>query len=406
MIKKSGVRNKWYMLGLAALTGTCCMAMPNMCMPVLFKEISNDLGLSLVDIGVVWGIAPLAGIITVFIGGLLADRYGSKRVLSIVCVLAGVVSALRGVSWDLTSLAATTFLFGFLTAIIPASTNKTVVVYFSGRQLGLAIGATAAGMAVGFTLSSMISATVLSPLLGGWRNVLFAYGALSALVGLLWVITVKEAGQPGSVTSFSRVPLRQSMSHVLRVKSVWLIGLIMLGHTGCVQGVLGYLPLYLTDYNSWTATSASGVLAAFHGFSALGAIPVAWLSDRLGLRKAVLFPILIITTVGVALLPMAGSVMVWVLAIMVGVVRDAFMALTSTTNIEAEGIGVMYSGTAVGLVQTISRIGPIFSPPVGNSLATTNNPGLPFYFWAAFAFLGLSILFFIKETGSRKSKVV
>lgn len=390
------------MLGLAALTGMCCMAIPNMCMPVLFKEISGDLGLNLVEIGMIWGITPLAGIITVFIGGLLADRYGSKSVLSIVCILAGVVSALRGVSWDLTSLAATTFLFGFLIAIIPTSTNKTVVVWFSGRQLGLAIGATAAGMGVGFTLSSMISATVLSPLLGGWRNVLFAYGALSVVIGLLWIITVKEVGQVGLVSPVSRVPLRQSMSHVLRVKSVWLIGLIMLGHTGCIQGMLGYLPLYLTDYNSWTAASASGVLAAFHGFSALGAIPIAWLSDRLGLRKAVLFPILMITTVGVALLPVASNTMVWVLAIMVGMVRDAFMAITSTTNVEAEGIGVMYSGTAVGLVQTILRIGPIFSPPVGNSLADTN-PGLPFYFWAAFALMGLSILFFIKETGSRKS---
>jgi len=389
------------MLVLATMTGAFCMAMPNMCMPVLFEEISGDLGLNLVEIGVVWGITPLSGIITVFFGGLLADRFGSRRVLSIVCILAGVVSALRGVSWDLTSLATITFIYGFLTAIIPPSTNKVAVVWFPGRQLGLAIGATAAGMGIGFTVSSMISATILSPLLGGWRNVLYAYGGLSVLIGLLWYITGTEKGPVGSTSSESRVPFRQSISHVLRVKSVWLIGLIMLGHTGCIQGLLGYLPLYLTK-SGWSATSASGVLASFHGFSAMGTIPIALLSDRLGLRKAVLFPIMIMTTLGVALLPMASDAMVWVLVIMVGVVRDAFMAITSTTNVEAEGIGIVYSGTAVGLVQTICRFGPIFSPPIGNSLADTNR-GLPFYFWAAFALMGLAILFFIKETGRRKS---
>jgi len=41
-----------------ALTHTVAVAMPVMCMPVLFQEISEDLGLSLVQIGSIWGLMP------------------------------------------------------------------------------------------------------------------------------------------------------------------------------------------------------------------------------------------------------------------------------------------------------------------------------------------------------------
>ena len=46
---------KWYALALAALTHTFVVAIPTMAMPVLFKEISEDLGLSLVQIGAYLG---------------------------------------------------------------------------------------------------------------------------------------------------------------------------------------------------------------------------------------------------------------------------------------------------------------------------------------------------------------
>ena len=105
MNSRSGYR--WYALALAALTFTFSIAIPTMCMPVLFDEIASDLDLNLVQIGTVWGMVSLAGVFVVMIGGILGDRFGVKRVLSTFCILAGAAGALRGLSGDFTTLSAT-----------------------------------------------------------------------------------------------------------------------------------------------------------------------------------------------------------------------------------------------------------------------------------------------------------
>jgi CP family cyanate transporter-like MFS transporter len=314
--------------------------------------------------------------------------------------VAGLAGAARGITGDFTSLALATFFLGLSSWVIPASVFKTTATWFSGRQLVLANGVVSTGMGFGFTVGAMISATIMSPLLGGWNNVVFLYGGISIIIGLLWLLAVRGPEQLGSAGSGGGAPLRQSVSQVFPVKAIWLIGLTLFGYIGCIQGILGYLPLYLRE-SGWTVATADGTLAAFNGFSTLGAIPLALLADKLGLRKAVLFPVLIITVAGAALLPLVSNAMVWVLMIVLGLSRDGFMAISLTMSTEAKGIGVLYAGTAVGLAQTLLNLGSFSSPPLGNSLAEANS-GFPFFFWAAFALLGLVAFCFVKETGRKQ----
>ena len=383
-----GSNYRWYILVLAALTFTFVVAIPTMCMPVLFEEISEDLDLSLVEIGTVWGMVSLSGVFVVLIGGLLGDRFGAKRVLSVACFLAGLAGALRGLSGDFITLAATLFLFGLLVAVIPPIVHKTCGVWFSGRRLGLANGVVSMGMAVGFMLGAMISATVLSPLLGGWRNVLFLYGAMAIVIGVLWLLTRSQPGQDESpIGGSSTVELRHALSHVLRIRGVWIFGFLLMGQLGCVQGMLGYLPLYLREIE-WPAASADGTLAVFHATSMMAVVPMALLSDRLRSRKPVLFVAALMTALGVGLLSVADDAMVWVSVIIAGIVRDGFMAVLMTTLMEIDGVGATYAGTAMGLVMTLSRLIGFLSPPIGNSLAHINL-SLPFVFWAALAVVAL-----------------
>ena len=386
------------MLALAAGTNTFAAALPFSCMPVLFKEISEDLGLNLVQIGTVWGMASLAGVFVVLIGGLLGDRFGVKLTVGLACVLLGVTGALRGLSSSFSILAMTMFASGLMRWIMPVNVLKMVSLWFSDRNLGLANGVVSLGMGIGLLLGPMISATVLSPALGGWRSVLFLYGGGSTFIGILWFLFGEEPRHTHPVEDHTpQVPILQALSKLVRVKQLRYLGFTLMCRFACIIGFIGYLPLYLRG-RGWESTASDGALTTFYAASILVVIPLSLLSDRLGSRKGILFPALLLTAVGMGLLPIFDGITVWILVILVGITLDSFMALLLTTVQEIKSIEPRYSGAALGLIFTISHLGAFVSPPIGNSLAGIDS-GLPFIFWAGLSVVALVPLMFAKETG-------
>jgi NNP family nitrate/nitrite transporter-like MFS transporter len=388
----------WYVLILATLTNTFGVAAQSMCLPVLFKEISTELNLSLVQVGLIWGISSLPGIFTVMIGGAIGDRFGPKRVLTLGCLLVGIVGALRGLSTDFYSLAGAMFFFGLFMPMISMNTLKTVGVWFSGERLGLASGFLSMGMALGFLTGSLISATWLSPWLGGWRNVLFLYGGLAMALTIPWFFTRSAPSTSHQVAAGTpRKSMLQTMRHVARIRNVWLHGIAILGVSGGIQGTLGYLPLYLRNLG-WQPVAADGALATFHTISMLFTIPIALGSDRLGSRKKVLLASVTLILFGTGLLSVAQGALVWAAVCVAGIVRDGFMAVFMTSIIESEGVGAEYAGTAAGMAMVFSGFGNLFSPALGNSLESIS-PGLPFAFWAGMLLLAYVGIGLAKEKG-------
>ena len=392
--KRSNYR--WYILTLTMLTYAVIVGTERMCMPVLFKEISVDLDLSMMAIGMIWGMDPLAGVFVGLPGGLLADRFGVKRTLVVICTLCGVFGAMRGLSNNFAGMAATMFLFGIAVAMVPSIVPKVTAVWFSGRSLGLTNALISVAWAIGAMTATMFSATVLSPLLGGWRNVLFLFGAPGIIIGLLWLTTGREPhGSELPSTPVSEIPFRQALSHVVRIKDVWIIGLIALAQWGANTGLMGYLPLYLRDIG-WTPTQADGALTVLTGVSCIGVVPMVLLSDRLGARKGVLIFSSIVMIISVGLLPFAHGLTIWILIIIGSLVRMGASALFNILILEIKGVGGTYGGTAVGLMSAMGMFGAFFAPPLGNRLADIDL-GLPFIFWALLPALALIGFFFIKE---------
>lgn len=391
---------KWYIMILASLTATLVVAMPSMSMPVLFAEISEDIGLTIVQIGAVWGTASLAGLFTGLAAGTIGDKFGTKRTLVVGCVLIGIAGAMRAFSTDFITLSATVFLGGLLGPIIPLSLHKACGVWFSGRHLGLANGFVAAGMAFGFMVGAMVSATVLSPLLGGWRQVMIFYGIVAMVMSIPWALSRAAPDGESAAGAGSTMSMRQALSHVARLKNVWILGLAMLGIGGCIQGALGYLPLFLRGIG-WPGPRADGALATFHAMSLLMVFPIALLSDRLGSRKRFLMVATLMIATGIGSLAIVPGPLVWASVMLAGLVRDGFMAIYMTMTTELDGVGALYAGTAMGLSGTLSRVGGLVAPPLGNSLATYNL-SFPFLFWAGMALMGLVCLSFVKEEKPRE----
>jgi len=301
----------------------------------------------------------------------------------------------------LTSLAV---LVGFLTPMVIMNTVKTCGIWFPKQQLGLANGVLSMGMATGFLIGSLISATLLSPWLGGWRNVFLFYGVLGVIISIPWYFTPdapESILQPG--VKIASISMKDAVGHVIQIRNIWCLGFVILGISGCIQGSLGYLPLYLRGLG-WTNISADGALSTFHTVSMICVLPIALWSDKLGSRKTLLIVMAVMIMTGIGLLSIVQGVVVWLAVSLAGLVRDGFMAIFMTMIVETDGVGSNYAGTATGFVMVFSGLGNLFSPPLGNKLEQIT-PGTPFIFWAVMALIGVAFLFLTKDK-TRNPKVL
>lgn len=376
-------------MALTMLVYAIIVGAERMCMPVLFEEISGNLGLSLVSIGTIWGLDPFAGIFVSLPAGMLADRFGIKRTLTVICLLAGILSALRGLSFNFGSLAATGFIFGLLSAMPPSVAPKATAVWFSSRYLGLTNALLQIAWSVGSMAATLTSATLLSPWLGGWQRVLFFWGAPAFVLGIMWLCTGREPTPQERQAVVQRVPLKETLWRIVRIKEIWLLGFMALFFFGANMSLNGYLPLYLRKVG-WPDAQADTAMTVVLATSLVGVVPMVLLANRLKSQKGVFALSMVCMTLSLFLIPLVGDSpqYMWPLLIISGILRSAFPVFLNTLVLEIKGVGAVFGGTAIGLTSTIGMIGACVAPPVGNSLAGIN-AGMPFIFWAAFSSLAL-----------------
>jgi MFS family permease len=395
-------RYKWYILSLVVLTNMLVIAIPAMGISVMAKEISLDLKLSLVQVGIVWGASSLPIIFIGLLAGAIGDKIGPKRILVVGSLSAGLLGAARGLVPDFVSMVMVVILLGAINPFVMMNSLKTIGQWFPPAQLGLANGLYSMGMALGFLIGSLFSATVFSPLLGGWRNVLITYGLIGAVFSIPWFFT--RALPLSHHAAGKHLSIRKTVLHIAGLKNIWLLGLTLFGMSGCIQGMLGYIPLYLRGIG-WEAVRADGALAAFHTVSMIFVLPIAIWSDRLRSRKRLLFLAGLMVALGAGLLSVASGGWIWLGVVMSGFVRDGFMAILLTMVIETEGVGPVYAGTATGFTMALSGIANVLAPPLGNSLAVFW-PGAPFAFWAGLTVFGLICLSLVRGKHKNANSIV
>ncbi len=389
---------KWYILALAMFTYGWITGTARNAMPVLFKEISLDLNLTTLSVGTIWGMDPLAGVFVGLLGGMLVDRFGIRKTLAVVCVLAGLFSAVRGLSVDFLTMAGSMFLFGMMVAMLPSIVPKAAAVWFPPQQVGFVNALINIALSVGSMIATMLSATVLSPMLGGWRNVLFFLSVPAVLVGILWLVTGREPQKHELQTEeVCQVSLRQSLSRVLKMPQVWILGLISLALWGSIMGLMGYLPMYLRDTGMSPALSDTAV-TVINAAGMIGSIPMVLLATKFRAYKQLFLVSVIVNVISLILIPLVSHVWLWPVLFVSSFLRSSTPALANVMLLETKGVGITYVGTAMGLMSSLGMVGACIAPPLGNAMAASG-PQWPFFVWAALGTVSLPLFLFLKNSG-------
>ncbi len=383
---------RWIMITLSALTAICALAIPTISLSVLFADISAELDMSLVQIGMVWGIGSFTGMFVGLLGGVLGDRFGVRQILVVALIGIGLLGAARGFAVNFSTFIAASFFMGVFAPLIGVNLHNVAAKWFPAEQLGLANGILSSAFAGGFLIGAYFAASSFAPAVGGWRQLIFVYGGVSLILALAWWLLHPAQTENKDQPPADRLPILEGLFKVLQIRTVWLVGLGKIGIWGCMRGFTGYLPLYLRNVG-WQPEQADLALSTFFIVSLLGAIPIPMLSDRLGIRR----PFLILTAFtmggGVLLLGFTTTGLVFFGIMLAGVLFDAFMGLSITIVSEIKELGGALVGTAIGAIFFLADIGGTIAPPLGNALAEISAE-LPFFLWGGMALLG-SIAFYL-----------
>ena len=321
-------------------------------------------------------------IFTALVGGAFIDMFGTRRMLVIFCLATGVFSALRGIAVDFWTLFFFSLLYGMVQPILPMGFVKLNREWFASRQLGFAAGVMSAGFATGLMLGSRISATVLSPLLGGWRPVLIVLGASGIGLALLWALvhppdetasSQTDRPAPDPAKSALRVALPRAMGD--RAGGLWRPGsdarlgrlradLLARDRLGRSRSRQRHYGILLLQFDQRCADLAS-----------IG--PLGQSAHCDGFRH-------IMMTIGTLLMFLVGDHFWGVMLAMAlaGFTFDSFMALKGASMTEIDGLQIAFVGSALGFGGVLQNIGSTITPPLGNSL-TAIALNTPFLLWAA-----------------------
>jgi len=170
------------------------------------------------------------------------------------------------------------FLFGMHVGVVAPAVPKALAGHVAPQHLGRANGLALLAYTLGTALTMISARTVLVPLLGGWRPVMVAAGALMAVVGVLFLLLAQDRTVPSR-----HAPLRQILA-LCRDGQLLRGGFIYFLLFGGYLALLGLLPRALGE----TGLKPGHVGLAVAGWLAGAGIANfvgPWLSDRTGRRR-------------------------------------------------------------------------------------------------------------------------
>ena len=129
--------------------------------------------------------------------GVLADRYGARRVLALIVALWSVFTALTGLAWSFASLLIIRFLFGAAEAGAYPTCARAFYAWLPASERGLAQGINFSGSRLGAAFALPAVAWLI--VAAGWRGAFIILGALGVVWAAAWYVWFRNtpAEHPG-----------------------------------------------------------------------------------------------------------------------------------------------------------------------------------------------------------------
>jgi sugar phosphate permease len=315
-------------------------------------------------------------------GGLLADRIGARRTMTLALTMWSVFTGLTGAAVSYVMLLLIRFAFGIFEGIFPGASGKALAERTPARMRLTANGVTVCSNPLGAAIAPLVAAPALA--LAGWQHAFFYVAGLGVLMAILLWFALPRPHHSDAKVEAAPPPARGRVNtlQLLGSLTMWKFTLMFFGFDIVSWGLVTWVPSYLITVRHQSIVG-TGLLAAIPWFCAtLTTIVGGVFFDRVFYRRLrwVVVPCMVITAVFLYLMLSSTSTARFVLfeSIGLGVMFLTFMPINGLP-LRVLPPAVLGAGTA--LVNFGGQAGGAIAPFVMGLLA--DHFGFP----AAFAFL-------------------
>ncbi len=276
---------------------------------ILGKPISTEFGLSEVQLSWIIAVAVLNGSMWRLPTGMITDRIGGRKVMTILLLASAVPAYLVSKADSYAMLLVLAFFVGFAGNSFSAGIAWNSAWQPRERQ-GFALGVFGAGN-VGASVTKFVGppliagttvgAMYLGIFPGGWRFIPVLYAVLLVLMALAtWFLAPHKDRAPGQ-----SMPLSHQLAPLKQLR-VWRFSLYYVAFFGAYVALSAWLPTYYMD-NFDVSLQKAAILTATYIFPASLLRPLGgWMSDKLGARRVMYFS-LVLMLAATALLMMPNG---------------------------------------------------------------------------------------------------
>jgi len=282
----------WIIIGVGVLVKMTGLGFGRFAYPMLIPNMRGSLGFNYIEMGLLSGAIMLGYLIFSLIGGMLATRFGPKRIVvaSLLCGALSMVSISRLAGFF--PLLFFTFAMGAGGAGSHISMTTLPMAWFEERKLGRALGVVTGGTGLGIIVTGLLLPTLLFNLgKEAWRQCWLLMALITFLVAVIGWILLRE--KPGPTTGLPSntdedkkcIPLLRKGS-TLTLKAIFIIYFIF----GFAYNIYAtYFVAYMVEEIQLSDRTAGNIWALF-GWMCMGSGLIwGFVSDHLGRRKALLW---------------------------------------------------------------------------------------------------------------------
>ncbi|MFW5963687.1 MAG: MFS transporter [Natronomonas sp.] len=316
--------------------------------PVLLPNLRGAYGLSLTAAGFLLSLLWAAYAVGQLPGGILADKFGERRILVVSTVISAVTIAFVAAATSAPILFGATTLFGLGTALYGVSRFTALSEIYPNKD-GSAIGVTMAAGEAGNVVMPAIAGVVAAAI--AWQLGFGIAIPLFALVGVsLWLfVPERTADDESAIDSISVDAARYIFEEISR-PAILLVGVLQILGYSIWQAFTGFYPTYLIEVKEFSPSVAAGLFALFFTTGILVQPLSGNAYDRIGLNR--ILPVLMaLTAVGMVAVSFAQSF--WAVVAATAVLSSLLGQATVTLSYITAALPRDMRGTGLGAIRTV-----------------------------------------------------